>query len=61
MNGSWLDKVIEKGRIAEWIISAGGIALCIVGGIMGFLDGESIATIVLALVAAVFGIEAVNK
>lgn len=54
-------KVIEKGRVAQWLITGGGIALCIVGGLEGFLDAQSIGAIVLALVAAVFGIESIAK
>ena len=61
MDETFWDKVVSKGRIAEWIISGGGIALCITGGIMGFLDGASISTIILAMVAAVFGIESLSK
>jgi len=55
------EKVIEKGRIAEWILAGGGVGLCITGGIMGFLDGTAITEIILALVVAVFGIESVNR
>ncbi len=61
MGGEFWGSVIEKGRISQWILSGGGIVLCIVGGTQGFLDGQTIGTIVLALVAAVFGIESINK
>jgi len=60
MNGFW-SKVIEKGRIAEWILAGGGVGLCITGGIMGFLEGQTIAEIILALVVAVFGVETLNN
>ena len=56
-----LSEVIKKGRIAEWILSLGGISLCILGGLYGFLDGANIVEVILALVVAVFGIEAVTK
>ena len=59
-NGFWY-KVIEKGRIAEWVISAGGITLCIVGGLNGFLDSQAIGSIILAMIAAVFGVESLSK
>ena len=59
-NGFW-KQVIQKGRIAEWILSLGGISLCILGGLYGFLDGANIVEVILALVVAVFGIEAVTK
>jgi len=59
-NGFW-HKVIEKGRVAEWIIAGGGIALCILGGLNGFLDSQAIGSIILAMVAAVFGVESISS
>lgn len=61
MNNDFWSKVIEKGRIAEWIIALGGISLCILGGLYGFLDGANIVEVILCLIVAVFGIEAVTK
>lgn len=58
---SVLHRIIEHGRIAEWIITAGGIALCIIGGQHGFLDSEAIFRIAALLVAGVFGIELLNR
>jgi len=60
MNGFW-HKVIEKGRIAEWVITVGGVTLCILGGTLGFLDALNIVEIFLAMVVAVFGVEAMSK
>jgi len=60
MNNFW-HLVIEKGRIAEWIIALGGVTLCILGGILGFLDALNIVEIFLAMVVAVFGVEAMSK
>lgn len=60
MNSFW-HKVIEKGRIAEWVIVSGGVTLCLVGGILGFLDATNIVEIFLAMVIAVFGVEAMSK
>ena len=61
MDETFWEKVVAKGRIAEWILTSGGMALCVIGGIMGFLTGADISTIILALVAAVFGIESISK
>lgn len=61
MNNGFWSKVIEKGRIAEWVISVGGIALCITGGICGFLDSVTIGSIILAMIAAVFGVESISR
>lgn len=58
---SVMHRIIEHGRIAEWIISAGGISLCIIGGSQGFLDADAIFKIVAGLVAGVFGIELLNN
>ena len=55
------DIAIEHGRIAQWLITIGGIALCICGGILGFLDAGVISSIFLAVVAGVFGIENIQK
>ena len=54
-------EVVSKGRIAEWLVAGGGLLLCVVGGLYGFLGGEQIAPIFLAIVSAVFGIETINK
>ena len=61
MDETFWEKVVSKGRIAEWILAGGGMALCVTGGIMGFLTGADISTIVLALIVAVFGIESISK
>lgn len=60
MDNFW-HKVIEKGRIAEWIIALGGVTLCILGGTLGFLDAVNMTEIFLAMVIAVFGVEAMSK
>ena len=61
MNNSFWKEVIAKGRIAQWLIAGGGVTLCIVGGLMGFLDAQTIGVIFLAIVAAAFGIESIAK
>lgn len=53
-----LEIVISKGRLAQWIICGGGVLLCIIGGVDGFLSGDDIVQIFLALMAATF---ALNK
>jgi len=56
MNSFW-KLVIEKGRLAQWIICGGGVVISLVGGIMGFLNADNIVAIFLALVAAGFGLQ----
>jgi len=55
------DAVIGKGRIIQWIVCGGGIAVAIVGGVQGWLDADKIVQIILALIAAAFGLERAIK
>ena len=57
----FLKAVIEKGRIAQWIICAGGVTVCLIGGIQGWFEPAHITNIFLAMVAAVFGIESMSR
>jgi len=52
------DTVIDKGRLGEWLLTTGVIFICIIGGIKGFLEGALISGIIMALIGAVWGIEA---
>jgi len=61
MENTFWNRVIEHGRVAEWVIASGGIAVCILGGLFGFLDAASIEKVILALILAVFGIESLNN
>lgn len=50
--------IVKKGRIAQWIIMTGGTAIALVGGLQGFLNGDQVVQVVLAMITAAFGIEA---
>lgn len=54
-------EVITKGRIAQWMLTGGGVTVCIIGGTQGFLDGAQIVQVILALGMAVFGIESLTN
>lgn len=53
--------VVEKGRLAQWIICGGGILICLLGGTMHFLSADNIVAIFLALVAAGFGLQKMTE
>ena len=61
MEDGFLKEVVSKGRIAQWVLTVGGMAVCLLGGYQGFLEGQQIVTVILALGSAVFGIEALSK
>jgi len=54
-------EVIGLGRVIQWIVCGGGIAVCLCGGCMGWLGEEKIVQIILALIAAAFGLERIQK
>jgi len=56
-----MKEIVKKGRIAQWVICTGGIAVSITGGLCGYLSGEQIVSVMLAIVSAAFGIEASAK
>lgn len=56
----WL-KIVEKGRLAQWLgILITGI-VGIVGGLYGFLNGAEIVKIILAGVMLAGGVELVKR
>lgn len=56
-----MKEIFKRGRIAQWIILAGGTAICLTGGLVGFLGGDQITQIIGWMVAAAFGLEGHNK
>lgn len=60
-NNGVFKEIVKAGRIAQWILTGGGVAVCIVGGTQGFLDGAQIVQVILALGMAVFGIESLTN
>lgn len=52
----WLT-VVEKGRLMQWLLIGGGVAICISGGVVGYLESNSIEIIFLAMIAAAFALK----
>lgn len=51
------EKIIEHGRLAQWIVCGGGIMICIAGIITEQATFQDITVIFLAVLAAAFGLK----
>lgn len=60
MESIW-SKIVDKGRLAQWlgIVIAGGVAIS--GGFGGFLNGEEIVRVVLAGIGLAGGVELMKQ
>jgi len=56
IDGLWAS-AIERGRLAQWLLIGGGVAICLFGMATEYLEAQQVIMVFLAMLSAAFGLK----